>query len=95
MKKYKKIPKFKSEKEERQFWDTHNSTDYIDWDKAIKNPDFENLKPTSRTISIRLPESLLHSIKTLANKRDIPYQSYMKTILADKVEEETAPKYRK
>ncbi len=86
--KKKKIPKFNSEAEERLFWSKNESTDYLDWSKAkpIRLP---NLKATSRTISIRLPESLIEEIKVLANKQDVPYQSMLKILLATKVREET------
>ena len=87
MRKLKKLPKFKNEKEEFKFWSTHDSTDYIDYSKA-KRVLFANLKPSTRTISIRLPESLIAHIKVLANKRDIPYQSLLKMYLIEKVEEE-------
>ena len=83
MKKLKKIPKFKTEDEERDFWDTHDSTEYIDWSKA-ERVHFTNLKPSTETISLRLPLWLLSEIKTQANRRDIPYQSYMKMILSEK-----------
>jgi len=86
MKPKKPIPKFRSEAEERQFWATHDSTDYLDWSKA-KRVLFPNLKPSVKTISIRLPELLLNSLKTLANERDVPYQSLVKMILAEQVEE--------
>ena len=89
--KNKEIPHFESEDEERDFWATHDSTEYIDWDKAKKNPVFPRLKPSTRPVSIRLPESLIAELKMLANKRDIPYQSLMKTFLAEKVREELAP----
>ena len=89
--KFKEIPHFENEDEEREFWATHDSTDYIDWDKAEKNPVFPRLKPSTRPVSIRLPESLIAELKMLANKRDIPYQSLMKAILAEKVREELAP----
>ncbi len=81
-KKLKPIPKFKNEDEEAQFWLTHDTTDYFDWSKAqwVK---FPNLKPSAKTISIRLPLSLLDDLKIAANKRDVPYQSLMKIILAD------------
>jgi predicted DNA binding CopG/RHH family protein len=88
MKKLKPMPKFKSEDEERKFWATHDSTDYVDWSKAVVNPFFPNLKPSTRPITIRLPEWLLGSLKTLANKRDVPYQSLMKVFLSEKVREE-------
>ena len=87
MSKLKKIPKFKSEKEELEFWSTHDSAGYIDYSKA-KSALFPGLKPSTRTISIRLPESLIEHLKVLANKRDIPYQSLLKMFLAEKVEEE-------
>ena len=88
MSKKKNIPKFKSEAEERAFWSKNDSTDYLDWNKS--NPvHFPNLKATSRTISIRLPESLIEEIKILANKQDVPYQSMLKILLADKVRERT------
>lgn len=87
MKQLKKIPKFKSEKEEAEFWTKHDSTEYIDYSKA-KQTLFPNLRPTTRTISIRLPESLIEHIKVLANKRDIPYQSLMKMFLIERIEKE-------
>ena len=84
MKKRKLSPRFKSEAEERKFWETHDSTDYIDWSKAerVRLP---NLKPSTTAISIRLPLALLEQIKIAANKRDVPYQSLIKMWLAEKV----------
>lgn len=87
MSKLKKMPKFKNEDEEREFWATHDSTEYIDYSKA-KRALFPNLKPTTKTISIRLPVSLIEHLKVLANKKDIPYQSLLKILLAEKVKEE-------
>ena len=87
MSKLKKVPKFKSEKEELEFWTTHDSADYLDYSKT-KRALFPNLKPSTRTISIRLPESLIDHLKVLANKRDVPYQSLLKMFLIEKVEEE-------
>ncbi len=87
MKELKKIPQFKNEDEEREFWSVADSTDYIDWSKA-KPVRFPNLKPSSETISLRIPLMLLDEIKIMANKRDIPYQSLMKVILADAVNKE-------
>ncbi|MEX2489199.1 MAG: BrnA antitoxin family protein [Pseudomonadales bacterium] len=84
MSKLKKIPEFKNEAEERAFWQTHDSTEYVDWRKA-KLARFPNLKPSTKTISLRLPESLLDRIKIEANKRDMPYQSLIKAWLADEV----------
>ena len=83
------IPELSNEDEEREFWATHDSTEYIDWSKAEKNPSLSNLKPSTRTVSIRLPESLIAELKTLANKRDVPYQSLVKMFLAEKVREES------
>ncbi len=80
-KKLKKIPKFKNEEEEREFWNTHDSTDYIDWSKA-KMVIFPNLKPTSRAISIRLPEYVINYVKIKANSLNVPYQSLMKQYIA-------------
>ena len=82
--KLKQIPKFKSEKAEREFWSKNDSSEYINWAEA-KEVVFPNLKPSSKTISIRLPESLLYTIKSLANKHDVPYQSYMKLLLGQAV----------
>ena len=87
MNKLKKVPRFKSEKEELEFWSTHDSADYINYSKT-KRALFPNLRPSTRTISIRLPESLIEHLKVLANKRDIPYQSLLKMFLIEKVEEE-------
>ncbi len=87
MKKLKKIPHFSSEDEEREFWLRHDSADYVDLSKA-ELVIFPNLRPTTRAISIRLPESLLVRIKALANKRDVPYQSLMKIFLAERVDQE-------
>ncbi len=87
MKQLKKLPKFKNEKEEVDFWATHDSTEYINYSKA-KKAIFPNLKPTIRTISIRLPESMIEHLKVLANKRDIPYQSLMKMFLIERIEKE-------
>lgn len=87
MNKIKKIPKFRSEEEEIEFWSKHDSTEYIDYSKARKII-FPNLKPSLKTISIRLPESLIEHLKQLANKRDVPYQSLLKMFLMERVEEE-------
>ena len=89
MKKSKKIriPKFRNEDEEREFWASHDSTDYIDWSEA-REVIMPNLKPTLKTISIRLPEIMLEELKLIANKRDVPYQSLMKIFLAERVKQE-------
>jgi len=83
----KKIPKFRNEDEERDFWASHDSTDYIDW-SAAKEVVMPNFKPTLKTISIRLPEIMIEELKLIANKRDVPYQSLMKMFLAERVEQE-------
>ncbi len=85
MKPKKIIPRFKSEDEERAFWSKHDSTDFIDYKKA-KRSLFPNLKPSVKSISIRLPESLIEALKVLANKKDIPYQSLAKMMLSQQVE---------
>ena len=87
MSRLKKIPKFKSEAEEAEFWATHDSTEYIDYLTATRVT-FPKLKPSTKTISIRLPESLIAHLKVLANKKDVPYQSLLKMLLSEKVEEE-------
>lgn len=83
-KKLKSIPKFRSDAEERQFWETHDSSEYIDWSKAERLR-FPNLKPSTTAISLRLPVALLERIKVAANKLDVPYQSLIKTWLAEKI----------
>ncbi|MDY6863235.1 MAG: BrnA antitoxin family protein [Thermodesulfobacteriota bacterium] len=85
--KKKRIPKFMNEDEEREFWASHDSTYYIDWSEA-KEIIMPNLKPTLKTISIRLPEIMIEELKLLANKRDVPYQSLMKMFLSERVEQE-------
>ena len=87
-KKYKVIPNFKTDEDEANFWDTHDTTEYIDWDNAIVNPLFPNLKMSTKTITFRVTESLLGSLKMIANKKDVPYQSLMKIYLDEKVREE-------
>lgn len=81
----KDIPVFRNEAEEREFRETHDSTEYLDWTQAQRAV-FPNLKPTSRTISLRLPQHLLDTIKVAANARDVPYQSLIKTWLHEKVQ---------
>lgn len=87
MKKIKPIPRFKSEEEEARFWQTHDTTEYFDTDHPVKL-DLSNLKRSSKSVTVRLPESLINHLKTLANKKDVPYQSLMKIYLAEKVNEE-------
>jgi predicted DNA binding CopG/RHH family protein len=83
----KPIPRFTSEADERRFWETHDSADFVDWSSAIPTR-FPNLKPSTETISLRLPSGLLADLKALANKRDVPYQSLLKVFLADRVARE-------
>jgi predicted DNA binding CopG/RHH family protein len=80
----KTVPKFTTEAEERAFWEKNDSADYQDWSKA-KRVVLPNLKPTTKTISLRLPQHLLDSIKTAANARDVPYQSLIKVWLQEKL----------
>jgi predicted DNA binding CopG/RHH family protein len=87
MMEYKKILEFKTEDEERDFWSTHDSSEYIDWNKADKAT-FPDLKPSTKTISLRLPEYILDELKKLAHKRDVPYQSLIKIFLKDRINEE-------
>lgn len=82
--KFKPIPRFRDEAEERKFWEAHDSTDYLDWSKA-QRARFPNLKPSTTAISLRLPLSLLERIKIEANKQDVPYQSLIKMWLAEKI----------
>ena len=82
-------PKFETEAEERAFWESHDSSDYVDW-KQAKPAAFRNLKPSTKTISLRLPETLLERIKIEANKRDMPYQSLIKAWLSEDVDRHRA-----
>lgn len=86
MSKAKKTPDFKNEAQERAFWEENDSTEYVDWTQSQRTR-LPNLKPSTKTISLRLPESLLERIKIEANKRDMPYQSLIKVWLAEDVEE--------
>jgi predicted DNA binding CopG/RHH family protein len=85
--KLKPIPAFASEDEEREFWSTHDTVDYIDWEKG-QWASFPNLKPSTETISLRLPAALLADLKILANRRDVPYQSLLKVFLAERMAQE-------
>jgi len=86
-KKLKKIPRFRSEKQERAFWEKNDSTDFIDWRKGERTS-FPNLKPSLKSISIRLPESMIEQLKVIANKKDVPYQSLVKMYLSEKVRDD-------
>ena len=85
--KKKRIPKYKSEDKERDFWAVSDSTEYVDWSRA-RRVILPNLKPSLKTISLRLPELMLAELKLLANKRDVPYQSLIKIFLAERLERE-------
>jgi predicted DNA binding CopG/RHH family protein len=85
--KKKRVPEFRSEEEERDFWARHDSTEFVDWAPARRRK-FPNLKPTLRTISLRLPVSMIVDLKVLANKRDVPYQSLLKMFVAERLEKE-------
>lgn len=82
-----RVPRFRSEEREREFWSSADSTDYVDWSKGLR-ASFPRLRPSTRTISLRLPAGLLDNLKTLANKRDVPYQSLLKIFLAERIQEE-------
>ncbi len=86
-KKLKEIPDFKNEDEEREFWTKQDSTDYVDWSKAHFTI-LPNLKPTTKTISLRISESMLNEIRLIANKRDVPYQSLIKIFLKERIDKE-------
>ena len=86
MKKLKKIPYFKTEKEEREWWQTHDSTEYVDWSTA-RRVRFPNLRLTSRPITIRLTEDLIERLKVKAHQRDLPYQTYIKLLLYESLED--------
>lgn len=83
----KTMPKFKTEEAERKFWAEHDSTEYVNWSKA-KRAVFPNLKPSTKTISLRLPQTMLEELKLLANKRDVPYQSLLKVFLSERIDSE-------
>jgi predicted DNA binding CopG/RHH family protein len=87
MRKLKNIPKFKNKDKEREFWAKADSSEYIDWKKA-KKMTLSKLKPSTKTISLRLPEFILDEIKMIANKRDVPYQSLIKIFLKDRIDQE-------
>jgi len=84
----KTVPTFRSEAEERTFWETHDTSLFVEWGKA-RVAVFPNLKPSTETISLRLPAALLAELKALANKRDVPYQSLLKVFLAERIDRET------
>jgi predicted DNA binding CopG/RHH family protein len=83
----KAIPEFENEDEEREFWAEHDSADYLDWGKG-ERVIFPNLKPSTKTISLRMSESMLNELRLLANKRDVPYQSLIKVFLQERIDQE-------
>ncbi len=84
---FKDIPDFKDEDQERAFWTMYDSTEYVDWDKA-EAAILPKLKPSTRTISLRLPEMMLDELRVIANKRDVPYQSLIKVFLKERIDQE-------
>ena len=88
----KTVPIFKNEEQEAQFWAKHDFTNYYDIKKAIVNPSLPNLKPSTKTITIRVTEALLSDLKMIAHKKDVPYQSLMKMYLDEKIKEEQTVK---
>jgi len=83
----KPIPEFENEEEEQEFWATHDSADYLDWSQAEKVV-FPKLKPSTKTISLRMSESMLNELRLLAHKHDIPYQSLIKVFLRERIDDE-------
>jgi predicted DNA binding CopG/RHH family protein len=94
MKARKKIPTFKDEASEHEFWATADSTEYVDWSRG-KRVTLPNLKPSVRTISLRLPEAMIAELKLLAKKRDVPYQSLLKVFLAERIRQELSTDHSK
>ena len=92
MKKLKNIPSFKNEDDEREFWAKADPSEYINWQKS-KSVAFPNLKPSTKSIALRLPESMIEEIKALANKRDVPYQSLIKIILKERIDTEYGARF--
>jgi predicted DNA binding CopG/RHH family protein len=93
-KKTKPMPRLKTEAAERAFWQEHDSADYVDWSQA-RRVRLPNLKPSTTTISLRLPESMLEELKVLANQRDVPYQSLLKVFLAERLDAEREQRGRR
>jgi len=91
MRKSKEAPKFKNEAQEREFWANHDSTEFVDWDKA-EFASFPNLKPTMKTISLRLPEFVVNELRSMAQKRDVSYQSLIKMFLKERIDQERKPR---
>ena len=86
------VPKFRTEDEEREFWAEHDVVDYFDWEKSVPGS-FPALKPSTQTISLRLPKALLEELKSLANERDVPYQSLLKIFLSERVARERGRRF--
>lgn len=85
--KKRKLPEFKSEEDERKFWAAADSAEYLDWSSARRTK-LVRLKPSLKTISLRLPVSMIEDLKVLANRRDVPYQSLLKVFLAERLASE-------
>ncbi len=92
-KKIKQPPQFDDEDQEREFWTEHDVVDFFDWDKAVPGS-FPALKPSTMTISIRLPAAMLEDLRSLANERDVPYQSLLKNFLAERIARERRERRR-
>jgi predicted DNA binding CopG/RHH family protein len=90
-KKLKEIPVFENETDEREFWSENDSTDFVDWSNSADSVILPKLKPTTRTISLRISASMLEKIRLVANKRDVPYQSLIKSFLQERIDEELKP----
>lgn len=90
----KPIPTFETEAEEQAFWAEHDSADYVGWSE-VRPVVLPNLRPSTRTISLRLPEHMLAELKVLANRHDVPYQSLLKMFLAERIEQELRGSRRK
>lgn len=93
-KKFKPVPKFASHEEAGEFWMSHDTTEYLDWSKAQKVR-FARLRPSTATISLRLPQAMLEALRVLANERDVPYQSLLKVYLAERIAQERRPSRRR
>lgn len=91
-KRLKPVPVFRSDEDASEFWMTHDTTEYLDWSKA-RRVAFPKLRPSTATISLRLPQALLDELRILANQRDVPYQSLLKVYLAERIAKERRPRH--
>lgn len=93
-KKVREVPRFRSDEEAGAFWQSHDTTAYVDW-SAAQRVQFTKLRPSTTTISLRLPQGLLDALRVLANERDVPYQSLLKIFLADRIAQEQGARRRR